>query len=284
MRRVIFLLTIALLYSILPVLPASAAGTDFGQRIDGMAEITGVRVSSGEDKVRIVVDASKPVEYKEMILANPDRVVVDIAKAWISDKVKREPGISSQFVGKVRLAQHDPQTVRVVVETKVGKNNYRVFALKGGTAPGRLVLDFGNIGPDSSQAAIKLPATKPATKPVTKPAAQEETKPATKPVTKPATKPETKPETPAINKPADEAAKPQSQPADKTDTDIASITGLKDKKITIDAGHGGNDSGAIGPTGIMEKSVTLRVANEVKRLLTAQGARCSTRKLRIWLS
>ena len=281
MRRVIFLLTIALLYMILPVLPVSAAGTDFGQRVDGMAEITGVRVSSSEDKVRIVVDSNKPVAYKEMILANPDRVVVDIAKAWISDKVKREPGISSQFVGKVRLAQHDPQTVRVVVETKVGKNNYKVFALKGGTAPGRLVLDFGNIGPDSSQAAIKLPATKPATKPVTKPAAQEETKPATKPVTKPATKPvetkpatkpETKPETPAINKPADEAAKPQSQPADKTDTDIASITGLKDKKITIDAGHGGNDSGAIGPTGIMEKSVTLRVANEVKRLLTAQGA------------
>ena len=269
MRRVIFLLTIALLYMILPVLPVSAAGTDFGQRVDGMAEITGVRVSSSEDKVRIVVDSSKPVEYKEMILANPDRVVVDIPKAWIADKVKREPGISSQFVSKVRLAQHDPQTVRIVVETKVGKNNYKVFALKGGTAPGRLVLDFGNIGPDSSQAAIKLPATKPATKPVTKPATKEETKPVTKPAAKPA---ETKTETPSINKPADEAAKPQSQPADKTDPDIASITGLKDKKITIDAGHGGNDSGAIGPTGIMEKSVTLRVANEVKRLLTAQGA------------
>ncbi|MCH3959296.1 MAG: hypothetical protein LKE51_07680 [Selenomonas sp.] len=40
MRRVIFLLTIALLYMILPVLPVSAAGTDFGQRVDGMAEIT----------------------------------------------------------------------------------------------------------------------------------------------------------------------------------------------------------------------------------------------------
>ena len=40
----------------------------------------------------------------------------------------------------------------------------------------------------------------------------------------------------------------------------------------MDAGHGGNDSGAIGPTGIMEKSVTLRVANEARRLLMAQGA------------
>jgi N-acetylmuramoyl-L-alanine amidase len=39
--------------------------------------------AAGEDKVRIVVDSSKPVEYKEMILANPDRVVVDIAKAWV---------------------------------------------------------------------------------------------------------------------------------------------------------------------------------------------------------
>ena len=45
-----------------------------------------------------------------------------------------------------------------------------------------------------------------------------------------------------------------------------------DKIVVIDAGHGGNDSGAIGPTGVMEKTVTLRIANEVRRLLMAEGA------------
>ena len=47
---------------------------------------------------------------------------------------------------------------------------------------------------------------------------------------------------------------------------------MKGRKIVIDPGHGGSDSGAIGPTGIMEKSVTLRVSRELKRLLEAEGA------------
>ena len=40
----------------------------------------------------------------------------------------------------------------------------------------------------------------------------------------------------------------------------------------IDPGHGGNDAGAIGPTGVMEKSVTLNVALELEKLLSAEGA------------
>ena len=260
MRRVIFLLILVFVYMLLPSLPVSAAA-DFGQRIDGMAEIKGIRVSDSEDKIRIVLDASRPVSYKQLVLSNPDRVVVDITDAWVSDRAKKDPGINNRFVAKVRIAQHDPRTVRVVVETKVGKENYKVFALSGGTAPGRLVMDFGNIGPDSSKAAIRLPDNKP----VNKPAEKVPVKPADKPAV-----------IPPINKPADDAAQPnqqpKSQPSDKTDQDIAAITGLKGRKITLDAGHGGNDSGAIGPTGIMEKSVTLRVANEARRLLMAQGA------------
>ena len=40
----------------------------------------------------------------------------------------------------------------------------------------------------------------------------------------------------------------------------------------IDPGHGGNDSGAIGPSGVMEKTVTLRVALELEKLLEDEGA------------
>lgn len=56
------------------------------------------------------------------------------------------------------------------------------------------------------------------------------------------------------------------------DTAINGITGLKGRVIVIDPGHGGSDSGAIGPTGVMEKSITLRVGNELRRLLTQEGA------------
>ncbi len=290
MRRFIRRITcfLLLLCIALPLASVSAA-SDFGDRARDMAEITNVRVNSGEKKIRIVVDASKPVTFKQMALSNPDRVVVDIPDAWIPAKVKRDTKVDSRFVGAIRIAQFNPTTVRVVIENKVGKNNYHVFRLSGGTAPGRVVLDFGDIGPSTQQATIAVPdvkkpaktSTQPA-KPAKQPAAtkKDTQKPAaTKPAaTKPDSKaeptkaqttesqqPAKKPDT-AINQPAREAAE------NPTDAEIDRITGLKGRVIVIDPGHGGNDSGAIGPTGVMEKTVTLRIGNEVARLLQNQGA------------
>lgn len=49
--------------------------------------------------------------------------------------------------------------------------------------------------------------------------------------------------------------------------------GLKGKTITIDPGHGGSDPGAIGPSKIMEKNITLAVAGEVQKMLEKAGAK-----------
>jgi N-acetylmuramoyl-L-alanine amidase len=45
---------------------------------------------------------------------------------------------------------------------------------------------------------------------------------------------------------------------------------LRDLVVAIDAGHGGEDVGAIGPAGTYEKDVTLAVARELKSLIDAQ--------------
>lgn len=281
MRKVCLLL-LALL--VLLGLPFSAEASPFGERVEGLTEITGVRVSNSQDKTRIVVDAKAPVTYRTMVLKDPGRVVVDIKGAWLSPQVKRELSVSSSFVSRARVAQFDPRTVRVVVETTVGKDNYKIFPLTGGPVPGRVVLDFGRVGPDSAGATIALPDVKAPSKPAapqTKPTKPQT--PQTKPVeTKPAeTKPvETKPEEQQTPQDAEQAAQetaadtPGEQPATESSTDagIAAITGLAGHSITIDAGHGGNDSGAIGPTGVTEKSVTLRVALALQKLLTSEGA------------
>ena len=216
--------------------------------------------------------------------------------------------MSSRFVNDIRIGQFNKNTVRLVVENKVGSSNYKIFPLKGGTVPGRVVLDFGNLS-DSSKAVIAVPdvqkkptpSTQGTTSPVTQPSVKPSDSPSSSnatsaPAAKPATKPESKPAAKPsagedIDGPAKDAAGTGTQTADAgkdtgnsnqsnaqpvitddTDADIAALTGLKGRKITIDSGHGGNDSGAIGPTGVMEKSVTLRIANELRRLLVAEGA------------
>ena len=290
--RVLMALALLLVCSV----PLGAEAASFGERVEGMAEVTGVRISTHDGMTRIVVDADKPVKIKTMTLANPTRVVADIQGAWLSGKVKRDTSVSGPFASRVRIAQFSKNVVRVVVETNVGKNNYRVFTLSGGPVPGRVVLDFGQVGPSSSGATVALPdvkkptqpATKPTTQPATKPA---ETKPSTTPATKPTeTKPATQPQT-STTKPSKPQTKPVTKPQkteaektaeetagnveqDKTETErgIDEITGLSGKVIVIDPGHGGNDSGAIGPTGVMEKTVTLNIALRLQKLLEAEGA------------
>lgn len=49
-------------------------------------------------------------------------------------------------------------------------------------------------------------------------------------------------------------------------------TPLTGATVVIDPGHGGDELGAIGPSGLREKDVNLAVAREVERLLTEAGA------------
>ncbi len=56
--------------------------------------------------------------------------------------------------------------------------------------------------------------------------------------------------------------------------EIASLKqalGLKVRTIVIDAGHGGHDPGAIGPSGLKEKTVTLKIAKRLRQRLIEEG-------------
>jgi len=66
---------------------------------------------------------------------------------------------------------------------------------------------------------------------------------------------------PVEPKPAVAATLPQSK--------LAMRAGMRPLVIAIDAGHGGQDSGAIGPTGKYEKNVTLAIARELARQIDA---------------
>ena len=220
---------------------AITAEAAFSDRAKDMTKVSGIRIGKTDGNVRIVIDAERSVSYKQSVLSNPTRVVLDVQNAWVAPEAKKDIAVDSPLVSRVRVAQFDATTVRVVVETSVEKGGWKIFALDGEKP--RIVMDFGAAPAGGKQATPAQEAKKPAP-----PVQTDETE-------------------------EDEEEDVQSpQDSDQLDRDLSAITGMKGRRIAIDPGHGGSDSGAIGPTGIMEKSVTMRVSRELKRLLEVEGA------------
>jgi N-acetylmuramoyl-L-alanine amidase len=236
----IFLLFIVILVGLIGFGSAVTAEAAFSDRAKDMTKVSGVRIGKTDGNVRIVIDAERSVSYKQSVLSNPTRVVLDVQNAWVAPEAKKDIAVDSPLVSRVRVAQFDATTVRVVVETSVEKGGWKIFALDGEKP--RIVMDFGAAPAGGKQATPAQEAKKPAP-----PVQTDETE-------------------------EDEEDVQSSHDSDQLDRDLSAITGMKGRRIAIDPGHGGSDSGAIGPTGIMEKSITMRVSRELKRLLEAEGA------------
>lgn len=221
-----------------------------------LAQIKNVRVHADKEKVRIVVDADGEVDYKSMTLASPGRVVVDLSDARLSPSVAKSREIESRFATKVRLGQFNPTTVRIVVETEMYKSssNYDVFSLEGGSVPYRVVMDFGNlsgsVGSTSSAGGTSSGGSNIDFERGVNPSGEMET----------AAESDDASSAGAASVPA----RPRSQ--------SSAAPGIDGKRIVLDPGHGGSDTGAIGPTGVTEKSIALRIAKRLKVLLEAEGA------------
>ena len=57
----------------------------------------------------------------------------------------------------------------------------------------------------------------------------------------------------------------------ESEVTLAEQLGLKVRRVVIDAGHGGHDTGAVGAKGTREKDVTLAIAQRLSELLTVAG-------------
>ena len=73
----------------------------------------------------------------------------------------------------------------------------------------------------------------------------------------------------ATGVPATATPQPAAQGPVRTMQDVQRRAGLRPLVIAIDAGHGGQDSGALGATGTREKELTLQIAKELARQVDA---------------
>ena len=221
----------------LPERAATAAAP--GARV----QVRNIRYWNAKNFTRVVLDLEGEVDYQKGRVANPDRIFFDLFNTEVSTVLSGKSfDVEDGLLDRIRVAENRSGVTRVVLEV-TGAEDYSVFSLPN---PFRLVVDIR--GPARAELAQK--ETPPAAAPA--PAAATTAPPATNAGA-------TLPQPPSVP-----------QPTREGNHTLTRALGLKVGRIVIDPGHGGHDTGTIGPTGFMEKDLSLDVARRLGKLLVEQ--------------
>jgi N-acetylmuramoyl-L-alanine amidase len=232
---------------------------------------------------RVVIDLAAPLEYSISQLTNPDRLIVELRLAGPapappvrsvtgSHSVDAEPASTAKpEPPAAAAAKLEPSASRKIEPAAQVPARFEPAAKKPESAPARTEIP----------APVRLePAAKktPLTAAAAPPATPREEPPAL-PFVPPAADrtPNLLPEPPRIapKKEKLDAAPPferaqAAQRDSRGDRSLIRTLGLKLDRIVIDPGHGGHDTGTIGPAGMMEKNLVLDVARRLGALITAR--------------
>jgi N-acetylmuramoyl-L-alanine amidase len=236
----------------------------------GMATVTAVRTWNSQDSTRVVVMLGDTVAYKSAHIASPDRIYFDLSKARLAAKPKVSLDAKAGLLKSVRIAPNRPGVVRVVLDVD-GAKDYSAFLL---AKPYRLVIDVRARDTATAKDTAAPPANAPAVAEkvsvVSRTTSRAVAPDAEPPSGMPATRLVAKTSAPAKKAAAKEVALlPPTEPKPTRDgqRSLTRALGLKISRIVIDPGHGGHDTGTIGPHGLMEKDVCLDVALRLGRLI-----------------
>lgn len=252
------------------------------------AQLKAVSLESGSSGTRAEITVDQQGAYRVLTLTQPHRLVVDFENSSAAPTLSLPAG--SGLVTSVRTGQPSPGTLRVVFELSAP-----VAALPPqwvvGASP-TLVLQWPGaaVVAPSSPTAVAAITPAPAATPADEAArARAEAARATAlltagavtaaavPTRTASTPPPTQPPPPPPSSgatearpPAPVATRPSATPAPaRGGREVAMRPGMRELVVAIDAGHGGQDPGAVGPTGKYEKNVTLAVARELARQVDA---------------
>ncbi len=235
----------------------SPALADSGSR--PIASVTDVRVWSSPRFARVVIHLDGPVSFDYNHLKLPTRLYVDIRGAKLKLQNPKINVTGDGVLKGVRVGKSASLIPRVVLDLQALKS-FKVFAL---SAPNRVVVDVeGAPLPVSPKLAISPPAR--AVKFRSKPRDFSKNKAADK-------KSSVMLSSVSIGPPKKEG---NSFVRSSKRGSATSVYSLEDMslaerfrrglgKIVIDPGHGGKDPGAIGRTGIFEKTIALDLSRRI---------------------
>ena len=239
--------------------------------------------------VRMVFSLSSPVHATASISASGTSTTLVLKNATLAGaptSIMMDDGIAKSAT----LSQLGTDTV-VKIETPkaIDVEDLKVFTLKKDTVnnkPYRMVVDIQKKGvaprenyygkkpvaPVAEKASAKVAEAKAPAKEPPKAEVKPAAKVAEKLVAKPKANSQAKTESkPAPNHPIVLPTMPE-KPVPEV-VNYRTTGGIGGKTIVLDPGHGGSDPGAIGPTGLQEKQVTLPIAEYLKSILEAKGAK-----------
>jgi N-acetylmuramoyl-L-alanine amidase len=198
---------------------------------------------------RVVLDVEKIDEYSVLPLPNPFRLVVDIhGGSTLNRETERAAKESTTRAATARTPRLEESSTTTGLPARSREAAQTPETATRSTKPQPERETTGK-----ARASEPTPAVETASvKPLPTPPGSGET--GTRPV-------ETTPAKPA---PVLPKAAPPTESGSRT---LTRVLGLKIGRIVIDPGHGGHDTGTIGPTGLREKDVVLDVGLRLKKLL-----------------
>jgi N-acetylmuramoyl-L-alanine amidase len=220
----------------------AAAGTESG---GPMGELRGVRVSTGAGVTQVTLDLTGTTNQKLFTLDHPERAVIDLGHTRLRDGVRLPLGAG--VVSGFRIGSQPGGTLRVVLQLKTLTPTRSAWLQAPGSAGRQLVITLGDAS-NSALAAATAPGitAAPATTPVSMTAGRASAIAPTAP--------------PAEIDPTQRIIRAAHAPVDSG----------RDIVIAVDAGHGGQDPGAIGHGGTREKDVVLAIARALAERINGE--------------
>lgn len=287
--------------------PAHSGGKSGGRSETGeIPRVRRIRAAANGDATRVTIDLENSVQYSSGRIANPDRIFFDLHAARLTPEVARgNIHVDGNLLTAVRVAQNHEGVVRVVLDVN-GVKDYTaslannpsqlvidLYANSLPAAPVRTAKskrEQQSSEGDASENAGSAPSGGGSVQNVASKSSAVNPVPPGQPVSNSssavsgsiagtgspaggnnsapnAKNAKSKSLKVANTKPDLIQPATSPQPTRDGQSTLTRALGLKIGRIVIDAGHGGHDTGTIGPTGLMEKDLCLDVALRLGKII-----------------